>query len=128
MQTQSGTPFQGYVSLTNGAPGPVTFALFSPQGIAAMGGSFAAPMRLYVTSIVISSNDGTQALITVDSGGTTPTKLCSQYQSASQPPGVVHFDPGICRGIPGVVPRATASAVTSGKTVEVCIAGYISNT
>jgi hypothetical protein len=125
-----GTPFFGYVSLTNAAPGPVNIAIFIEPGAAALGSlptnTNGQPARLYITNVALSSNDTAQALITVDTGGTTPTKIQSEYLSSSQPPGIESIPEGVCRCIPGVFPRASASAVTSGKTVEVTLAGYLS--
>jgi hypothetical protein len=122
-----GTPFFGYVSLTNASPGPTSFSIFIEPGAAALG-SLPTGARLYVTDIQLSSNDTTQALVTVDIGGTTPTNLARMYLSASQPPGIEAIPAGVGRLIPGVIPRATASAVTLGKTVECTIAGFLSFT
>jgi hypothetical protein len=122
----SGRPFWGYVQLTNGAPGPVNIPIFTVRGVAAY--TIQANDLLYITSIALSSNDTTQALVTVDSGGTTPTKFASQYLSATQPPGVVQFAWGTAPGIFGTLLRATASAITAAKTVEVLIQGAISKT
>lgn len=131
--TQNGTPCVGYATLVNGAIGPIAFTLYTKLGQPAYTLQPASPStgqpnaeRLYVTGISISSDDTTQALITVDSGGTTPTKIASQYASSVQPPGVTSFPPGVMRGIPGVAPRATASAVTATKAVQVVIKGFIS--
>lgn len=128
MNPLNGTPVVGYLSLTNGAPGPTAIAFTFADGTN-RSYTFVSQERLYITNITISSNDGTQALITVDSGGaTTPTKLASQYLSATQPPGVVQFAPGTCRCEFGVAPRGTASAVTAAKTVEIVVNGYIART
>ncbi len=121
-----GTPFLGYVSLTNGAPGPVAFSIFVEPGGAAL--TLAAPQRLYVTNVAISSNDSAQPKVVIDTGGSTPTTISSFYASNTAPPAVEVIPPGVGRCIPGVVPRASASAVTLGKTVEVTLAGFISNT
>jgi hypothetical protein len=120
----SGTPFVGYLSLTNGAIGPTAFTLFTVMGKAAY--TLQSTERLYITNITISSNDTTQALVTVDTGGSTPTKLASTYLSTSQPPAVENIPLGACKTIFGTVPRGTASAVTSTKTVEFVIKGLIS--
>ena len=119
-----GTPFVGYASLTNGAPGPTALTLY------VNGAAFTATVtdRLYLTNITLSSNDGTQALITIDDNGSVPVKLASQYLSNVQPPGIVTIPPGTQRLAPGKVPRATASAVTAAKTVEVVVTGYVSKT
>ena len=130
LNSLSGTPFIGYVSLTNGAVGPTPFTLYvngAAYTLQALSGSVAAE-RIYITNITISSNDTTQALVTVDDNSTPPVKLASQYLSSTQPPGIEQLPPGIGRLAPGKVPRATASAVTAAKTVEFMIKGYISRT
>jgi hypothetical protein len=127
-----GTPFFGYVSLTNAAPGPVNIAIFIEPGAAALGSlptnSNGQSARLYITNVALSSNDSAQPLVTIDTGGTTPTKIASAYAANTMPPAEEVIPPGVGRCIPGVVPRATASAVTSGKSVEVTLSGYLSFT
>lgn len=122
----SGTPVVVYASLTNAAPGPVSMTLFRTMGANSV--AINADERLYITNITMSSNDTTQALVTVDTGGLVPTKLASSYLSTTQPPAVVNNPPGTVRGILGTLPRAAASAVTAGKTVEIVITGYLSKT
>lgn len=119
-----GTPYTAYLSLTNGALGPTAFAIF------VNGASFTpgATDRLYITNITASSNDTTQALITVDDGAGTAQKLMSSYLSTTQPPAVEQIPAGACRLRPGVVPRGTASAITAAKTVELVIKGYVAKT
>jgi hypothetical protein len=126
INTSTGTPFVGYASLTNAAPGPTSFTLYTVMGQAAY--TLGAQERCYITNITISSSDTAAALIVVDTGGTTPTKLLSAYVSVSQPIQPEIIEPGFCRGIFGVAPRATASAVTSGKTVELVLKGYLGRT
>lgn len=121
INSNTGTPLTGYISLANGSLGPTAFALFVNSAAYTLN----AAERVYVTNITLSSNDGTQALITVDDGGTAPQKLVSTYLSATQPPAVVAPPPGCCRTEPGHVPRATASAITATKTVECTIQGYV---
>jgi hypothetical protein len=125
MNVNSGTPFRGYAQLTNAAPGPVNVTLY-------VNGQSYTPStseRLYITSIVISSNDTAQPLVTVDSGGTTPTKLARAYAGAANaPPFSETVAPGVGQLDFGQVPRAAASAVTATKTVEVTLAGYVSRT
>jgi hypothetical protein len=123
---RNGTPFVGYASLTNGAPGPTSFALFTQMGSAAY--TLQAGERCYVTNITVSSSDsGTSQLLTVDSGGTTPTKFASAYVNAGKPLQPISLPPSTCHGIAGVAPRATAAAVTTG-TVELTLFGYVSRT
>jgi len=130
INTTNGTPAVAYVSLVNGAIGPTALSLFTLMGQAAV--TLDPKERFYVTSITISSNDtaGTP-LVTVDTGTdathATPTKLARAYVGASNaPPFTTGFPPGTCRGDHGVMPRAAASAVTAGKTVEVLLVGYVS--
>lgn len=126
INTGSGTPFIGYVSLTSVAPGPVSFALFLTMGQAAV--AMPANMRPYIVNMTLSSNDAVASLVTLDTGGGTPTKLSRAYVNVTQtlqPEGV---DFGLCRGVLGVMPRATANAVSPGSTVECVIHGYLSAT
>lgn len=125
--SSNGTPFVGYVSLTNAAPGPVTFALVTVMGQANY--TLQANERVNITNITVSSSDGTGTpLITVDTGGGTPTKFVSAYVNTTQQLQPVQISPGMAHGIFGVVPRATANAVTAAKTVEIVIKGFISRT
>lgn len=127
LQRLSGTPFQGYAQLTNGSPGPKSFNIVTTIGTA---GStiLAANLRVYIVNITLSSNDATPALVTMDSGGTTPTKFISAYMSAAQQLQPEEIPPGILRGIFGTMPRIGATAVSGGATVECVIQGYVSNT
>jgi len=118
----SGTPFVGYVSLTNGAIGPTNFAIFTVIGAAAY--TLQSTERLVITNITVSSSD-TIALLTVDSGGTTPTKFYSGYVQGSVSPHSVNIPPGVLHGIFGTLPRAIASAVSATKTIECIINGFI---
>jgi hypothetical protein len=124
---QQGTPVVGYLSLTNGAPGPVAIAFTYADGTN-RAYAFIAAERLYVTNVSMSSNDTAQALITVDTGGATPTKLASQYLSNTQPPGVVSYWAGVIKCEFGIAPRGTATAVTAAKTVEIVVNGYVART
>jgi hypothetical protein len=125
-QKLDGNPFTGYVSLTNAAPGPVNIPIFTVMGVAAY--TIQPSDKLYILFISVSSNDTAQALVTVDTAGTTPTKLLSQYLSSTQPPGIMQAPWGSIQGIAGTLLRATASAVTSGKTVEVLVYGTVGKT
>lgn len=128
LNIQDGTPFQGYVSLTQGVPGPVAFAYFVTVGQALIGIAPPAGHRAYITNITLSSNDAVVSLVTMDSGGTTPTKFVSAYLSGSvllQPEEIPN---GVLRSIFGVSPRMTAQAVSAGATVECIIQGYLSKT
>ena len=124
----SGSPFVGTLSLTNAAPGPAVFALFTSMGGAAY--TLQANERLQITNITVGSNDTTQRLITVDTGGATPTKLVSGYTGGTSNPFPLleSMQIGACRGVFGTPPRATAAAVTSGKTIEIIIKGFITKT
>lgn len=125
INTNSGTPFVGYASLTPGAPGPVAITLFTVMGATAY--ALQSTERCYITNVTISSGDTATNLITIDSGGTTPTKFVSAYVSQTKVLSPLQIPPGVCRGIAGVVPRATAAAV-SGATVEIIVKGFISRT
>lgn len=130
----TGTPFIGYLSLTNATPGPVSFPIQVVMGGTSDPYTLLPADKVYITNITMSSNDATAALVTVDTGSsgggvdTTPTKLVSAYLSATQYLQPEQIPPGVCHGPPGVAPRATASAVTAGKTVEIIIKGYIGKT
>lgn len=124
----TGTPFLGYVSLTHAAPGPVAIALFTVMGQAAY--TLQAAERCYITNISLSSNDsaGTE-IVTVDTGGATPTKLANLYIPTNQYPATFSYPPGSMNGVLGVAPRAGAPAgITLGKTIEIVLIGYISRT
>ncbi len=127
IQNLNGTPVIGYVSLTNGAPGPTAFALFTVMGQAAY--TLQATERIYITNITVSSSDGTTSLVTVRSdSGANPTKFVSAYVSSTKPLQPVQIPAGICRGIFGTVPVALAATVTAATTVEIVLKGYISRT
>jgi hypothetical protein len=133
LNSTDGTPFVGYVSLTPGSPGPTAFTLFVVMGQAAY--TLLATERCYITNITVSSNDTSAApvpIITVDSGGTTPTFFAHAYVNNARQLQPIAIPPGVARGISGVVPRAGstisgASSVGNG-TVEVIVKGYISKT
>jgi hypothetical protein len=116
-----GTPVVGNLTLSNGALGPTAFTLYVNGAVYAT----AANERLYVTGIFASSNDATQALITVDDGPANARKLASVYLAASLPPAIEEIAAGIGRLQPGATPRGTASAITSGKFIQLVITGYI---
>ena len=122
----NGTPVTGYISLTNGAPGPVAFALFTVMGQAAY--TLQANERVYITNITVSTNDTALQLFTLDSGGTTPTVFAKSYVSNTVPMQPINIPAGVLHGIFGVVPRAAAGAVTTAKTIEVVFLGYVSRT
>jgi hypothetical protein len=133
INTVNGSPAGGYLSLVNGAIGPTAIPL---QNLAFVGtsntvtlqaasGNIAAE-RFYVTGITISSDDPAMALVTIDSGGSSPTKLASVYVSSTLPPVSLVFSPGIVRCAPAANPRATASAVATTKSIECRATGYIS--
>jgi hypothetical protein len=122
--TTTGTPFVGYAQLTNGSPGPKAFTIFLTMGQASV--AMPAGMRAYITNLTASSNDATPALVTFDSGGTTPTKFDSVYMSTTQQLQPQEIPPGILRGIFGVAPRIGATAVSVSSTVEAVIYGYLS--
>jgi hypothetical protein len=128
INTTAGTPVVGYVSLSNGAVGPTAFTLFTVMGQASY--TLQSKERIYVTNITVSSSDTNAAppLITIDSGGTTPTKWVNAYVSAAKPLQPIQIPPGVLKGIFNVVPRATAASVTATTTVEIVIKGYISTT
>jgi hypothetical protein len=123
----SGTPVLASVSLTNGAPGPTAFAL---QQVATGNAYTLATNEVFVvTNITMSSNDTAQPLVTVDDGVTgapyTSRILGKYYVGASLPATTEAMALGVLPCRRGVVPRATASAVTAAKTVEITLRGYI---
>jgi hypothetical protein len=123
-----GLPVVAYASLTSGAPGPVALSLVTVEGQAAY--TLQPAERLYITALSVSTNDATQRLATLDTGGPTPTKLASMYMVSPGPTSNVteNFAPGTVRGIAGVVPRASAPAVTNPKTIEMVATGYVART
>lgn len=122
----SGQPFVGLVSLTNGAPGPTNFTINTVAGVSA-GYTLAANERLIITNITITSNDTAQPLITLDDGASGRT--FGKYYTGSTLPAVTEsIPPGNLQCKAGVLPRASASAVTTAKTVEVTIRGYVTQT
>jgi len=125
----SGTPTTAYLSLTNATPGPAPFALKQISGGALY---TLAPNEVFVIELItISSNDPTQALVTVDDGPNAPgfitRRLASQYVSASVPTTFPNFQPGFVSRR-GIAPRGTAGTVSAGKTIELVATGYITST
>jgi hypothetical protein len=122
--TTTGTPFVGYISLTNAAPGPVAIALKVADKTVA---SLAPGQRIYITSIALSTNDTAQPKVTIDDGPASANVVASAYPS---PNFLISLaaSPGTVRCAPGQIPRAKAAAVTSAKTVECVISGYIGST
>lgn len=121
----SGQPFVGLVSLTNASPGPTAFTITSVAG----GGTYtlAANERLVITNVTVTSNDTAAPLITVDDGAGGRT--IGKYYTGSTLPAVTEsVPPGNLQCKAGVNPRATAGSVTSGKTVEIVLRGYITQT
>lgn len=121
-----GTPFKGSVSLTNGAPGPVNIPIVVVPGGSAY--TLGTNERLIITNIAISSNDTATPTITLDDGASSPTTIGKYYTSVSLPAIVESCFPGSCQGQAGKLVRATASAVTTAKTVEITIRGFVSQT
>lgn len=123
----SGTPITGVCSLTNGAPGPTNFTLQQVSNGSTY--TLGAKEVVVITSISISSNDTAQPTITIDDGITgapfTARVLAKVYTGASLPAATMAFPPGMCVCRRAVLPRATASAVTTAKTVEIVIVGYV---
>lgn len=128
MRQVSGTPIMGSLSLAPGSLGPTAFALFTVMGQAAY--TLKANERIYVHSIAVSTNDAVLELITVDTGGVTPTKIVSAYLmfGGAFSPISLNWPPGTAHGIFGVVPRGSASAITAAKTVEITMSGIVSKT
>lgn len=121
---KQGTAFTGYLQLTNGAPGPANIPIRTSSGSAY---TLQATERLYLTSIVMSSNDTANPLVQVDLG-TGTFVVVSGYVGNSFPAYIDNFTEPPIVGKPGVLFRASAAAVTAGKTVEVKILGYVSQT
>lgn len=121
----SGQPFVALVSLTNGAPGPTAFTLTT----VAHGTTYtlAANERMVITNVTITSNDTAQPLITLDDG--TGGRTIGKYYTGSALPSVTEsIPPGTLQGFAATLPRATATAVTSAKTVEIILRGYVTQT
>lgn len=121
-----GNPFVGYVSLTNGAPGPVSI----PISVARNGAgayTLRSTERLVITNFTISTNDTALELVTITDGAPTPTKIYSGYVTSTFPPTIVQVANDILRGYAATNLVATASAVTSAKTIEIMVYGVITS-
>lgn len=118
-----GTPFVGYVSLTNGTPA-ANIPIFVARNTSTPY-TLKATERIVVTNFTISSNDTAVDLVTITDNATTATTLYSGYAAASFPPTIVSIASDILRGWPGTNLRASSSAVTTGKTVEVIVYGVV---
>jgi hypothetical protein len=119
-----GTPFVGYISLTNSAGNGLIPVYTARNGAAA----YVLPQteRLVITNFTISSNDSAVDLVQItDNAPGTPTVLYSGYAAASFPPTIVSIASDILRGWPGVNLKATSSTITSTKTVEIIVYGVI---
>lgn len=123
--SSTGTPFLGYISLATA--GALNIPIWTVMGSAATY-TLKANERLVVTNLQVSSNDTVAALVTIDTGGGTPTKLLSAYLSTTQFLQPEEIPAGICHGIFGTPLRANISAVTGGKTVEIVLVGFVSAT
>jgi hypothetical protein len=133
INSTDGTPALAYASLTPGAPGPTTFTLFTVMGAASV--ALQANERFYITNITINSNDTSAApvpIITVDSGGTTPTFFAHAYVNNIRQLQPIAIPPGVARSILGIMPRAgstiSGSASVGNGTVEIVLKGYVSKT
>ena len=126
----SGTPITGTCQLTNAAPGPTNFTLQQVSGGATY--TLKATELVVIVSLSISSNDTAQPTITVDDGITAGNYiarvLAKVYTGSALPAAVLTFPPGVCPTRRGVNPRATGSAVTAAKTVEITFVGYVTDT
>jgi hypothetical protein len=131
-QVLTGTPVTGYVQLTNASPGPTAFALTVVRGQAPY--TLGARERLYFVGFSVSSNDlAGGGLVTIDDGAiqagiTVVSRLASIYVPANGSLATVSLFAGYTRGVFGIVPRASSSAVTAAKTVECMLFGYVSRT
>ena len=119
----NGTPFVGSCSLTNGAPGPTNFSLFIAENQTTT--TVPAGMRLVISSILISTNDTANPLVTIDDNGAGPRVLGKYYAAsgASPTPDYTGYAGVVCKT--ATLPRASAAAVTAGKTVEITIRGFL---
>ncbi len=118
-----GTPFVGYVSLTNAAPS----AAIPIYVIAGSGTAYVlkASERIVLASLQVSSNDSATDLVQVTDQATTPKILASVYVTAAQPPSNLTYVLGTVLGAFGLNLKANSTAITSTKTVEVSISGII---
>ena len=122
----SGQPFIGAVSLTTGSPGPVNIPIITVPGGAPY--TLAPTERLVITNISVSSNDTAQPLVTLDDGATVPRLLAKYYTGAALPAANEAIPAGVCQGFLSKPLRATATAVTAAKTVEILVRGYVTQT
>jgi hypothetical protein len=120
----NGTPFTGYLSLTNGATGPTAIAIFVGENSLAY--TMQPKDRLILSSLLISSNDAAAPLVTIDDGPTARV-LGKYYVAAAAPPTADYagYAGIVCKT--GVAPRASAPAVSTTKTVEIVIRGFLTN-
>ena len=121
----AGQPFVGSISLTTGTPGPVPIPIITQPGGAAY--TLAADERIVLTNVAISSNDTAQPLVTIDDGASAPRTLVRGYTSATVP-ALIESMPVGAQGKAATLLRATASAVTAAKTVEVTVRGFVTKT
>lgn len=121
--SNKGTPFVGTVSLTNGVPGPTAFSLIVARNQNTPY-TLNPNERISITNIVISSNDTANPLVSITDAAATPTTLFKAY-TASAIPTTASYIPGVLLGALATIPKASAPAVTTAKTVEIVINGVI---
>lgn len=119
-----GTPFVGFVSLTNGAPGPTAVTLIVPRRQAATY-VLASDERVVITNVTLSSNDTANPLVSItDNAASNPLTIFKAY-TATNIPTTISIPPGVLYGDFGRTPVASTPAVTSAKTVEIWLHGVI---
>ena len=122
---QAGTPFTGYVSLTSVVPSTLIPIYLATQGSASTV-TLLSTDRLVLCTVQVSSNDTALDLVQItDNFTASPKILLSIYVTATLPAGMASFVPGIVAGSFGTNFKATTATITSGKTIEVNISGYI---
>ena len=127
IHNQSGTPFVGSLSLNTGAPGPLPIPINVVRGVNAPY-TLATGERVVITNIVVSSNDTAGPVVTIDDGSATPTVFVKSYAGSAIPALVEAIPFGLALGAFGTNIRATSSAITAAKTVEITIKGFITRT
>ena len=122
---QSGMPFTGYLSLTNAAPAG-NIPIYLPTQGAASPVTLLTPDRIVLCTVQVSSTDTALDLVQItDNFTASPKVLLSIYATATLPAGMACFVPGIVAGAFGLPLKASTASITSGKTIEVNISGYI---
>lgn len=122
----SGQPFVGNLSLNTGAPGPLAIPIYTVPGGPAY--TLDPAERIVITNISVSSNDTASPLVTLDDGSPAVRVVAKYYAGSTLPASNEAIVPGVLQGYKATNFRATSTAITAAKTVEVVIRGYVTRT